>query len=344
MILGKPLRRASLLLGIKRVSSISVCPVYYIARKETFLAFFLKRYSLLTRPLRQVKLHILVHQERNPSGGQYPYDPRYDTAVEAPPALFGPRPLDDSSNTSSEPRVGVVVLESAADDLVRVGGGTSDQLGDAGDDDGRFVAHSLLLLLLLVTRLRLRPGEKAASPPARKVQPLDGVVDGELDGAVNDADQANAQAAVEAAPPLAPQQARGAGPHARVRARGAAVRRYHARLHDPDRVREDLRADARGAGREEVVARRQRCRRAIRRRMRLRLERQQGALGPRLEEEEGRPARRVAQQVRRQPPVQRGDGVRRPGERADQRDGGGRRLVRTRCAALVDWKRGGMEG
>lgn len=176
------------------------------------------------------------------------------------PPLFPPRLPHHPLDAPPKPSVGVVVLQAAADHLVRVGDGAGDQLGDAGDDDGRLVAHPRCLLCLHMM-VFLAPGKRYLLllllllflVALSQVKPLDGIVHGELHGAVGDPQKADAQPPVEPAPPFVPQQARGAGPHARVRAGGGAVRRQHPRLHHPDRVRQDLGDEAGGGGGGEVV-------------------------------------------------------------------------------------------
>lgn len=129
----------------------------------------------LACPLRQVKLHIFVHQEGDPGGGQDPHDTGHDSAVEAPPPFLLPRPPDDAPDTPPKPRVSVVVLQPAPDHLVWVRDGAGDQLRDAGDGDGGFIADPLLA------------GVKRGSPCAtRKVQPLQRIIHCELDGSVGD--------------------------------------------------------------------------------------------------------------------------------------------------------------
>lgn len=124
--------------------------------ERRILRFFMRPgYNLLARPLWQIELHVLIHQESYPGRGQHPHDSGDDAAVETPPSFFHPRPSNDSLDASPKPRVSVVVLQPAADHLVWICYRAGDQLSDAGDDDGSIVAHSLLLRCPPVSRLSI---------------------------------------------------------------------------------------------------------------------------------------------------------------------------------------------
>ncbi len=233
-----------------------------------------------------MKLDILVHQKRHPRRRHNTHHARHQAPIEAAQALLAPDPGDDAAGAAAEALVRVVVLQAAAHDLIRVRGGAGDELGAAGDDDGGLGAHG-----------GGPAGDAAPAQPAAVVCALQRLVDGKLHGAVRDANERDAQAAVEAQHALGAQDGARAGRHGRVRAVGAVVRGQHARLEHPDRVGEHRRGRAgEGAG-DKVVARRG-----------PHVGAGAVALGEEsleagLEEEKGRPAGGVADEVRRQAAV-----------------------------------------
>lgn len=127
------------------------------------------------------------------------------------------------------------------------------------------------------------------------------------------ANHGDAQAAVQPPDALGGVDCPEAGPHGRVGALCALVRGQHARLDDPDRVRQDGRGGAgEGAG-DEVVGRRGAL----------------GAAGEReqvleagFEEEEGGPAEGVAGEVRDEAAVERGEWLGAVCEGSQHGDGG----------------------
>lgn len=227
----------------------------------------------LSHPPGQVVLDILVDQKGHPRRRHDSDDARHKPPIEPPDPFLPPGLADHAPDAASEVLVGLVVLQTAAQDLVRVRDGPGDELGGAGEEHGGLGRER-------------RGGIRARG----RVHALGGFVDGELDGAVGDADEGDGQAAVEAPQTLGSVDVPRAGRHGRVRALGGPVAGEHAGLDDPDRVREGGGDDA-GDGRgEEVVARGG---------VGAAAEDGEGSLGARLEEEEGSPGRRVADEVGR---------------------------------------------
>ena len=234
---------------------------------------------------RQVKLDILIDQKRHPGRGHDPDDTWHQAPVEAGDPFLGPGPPHHAHKAPPECLVGLVVLQAAPEDLIRVRDGPGGELGDARDGKGSPRGHlgvsASLVVSLTGPRARLLGGV---------VELLGGLVHGELDSAVRDAEQGHAQPAVKPARPLALQDCPRPGRHGRIGARSGPVRGQHPCLDDPNGVRQRGRDGAGEQARDEIVA--------------------AGGLGPpaparegrfeaRLEEEERGPAGRVAYQVRR---------------------------------------------
>jgi len=122
-------------------------------------------------------------------------------------------------------------------------------------------------------------------------------------------DKTDARASVEAAPALGLKDVPHAVPHIAIGALGAPIGAQHACLDDPEGVRGERDERARDAGREQVVAGAQLVGTGppI---VPARVQRDELCLDDRFAVEEECPAARVAEEVRRQSPVQAGKRLR----------------------------------
>lgn len=241
--------------------------------------------ATLRHPRRQIVPHILVNQKRHPRSRHHPHHAGHQPPVKPNHALFHPDPPHDASDSPPKPLVGAVILHPAPKNLIRVRHRAGHQLGHAGYHNGSLVGQP---------RVHVPLGDAVV-----KVHPLGGLVHGELDGAVGDAQQRDGKASVEAAHALGAQDRPRAGQHGGVGARGALVRREHARLEHPDGVGEH-RGRGAGEGRGQEVVRRRGADAAV--------GVGDGALEAGLEEEEGRPGRGVSDEVGREAAVEGEDG------------------------------------
>lgn len=300
------------------------------------------------RPPRQIEPDILVHQKGDPRGRQHADHAGHHAPVEPPDALLAPQLPDDAADALPELLLGIALLQPAAQHLERVRRRAGDELGHGRQHQRRLVGeHDLPIAISVAAAVTAaipastrRPAvRRLPHPPLlpRQVHPARGVVDGELHGAVADGEHADGEAAVEAEGPLLAQQGGGAGPHGRVGAGGGAVGREHAGLEDPDGVRDELGEGAGGERGGEEVGGGEAVLLVVGGGVGGRAsEVGDGALDARLEEEEGRPAGRVAEQVRGQAAVEGGERAVGADEGADQRDGG--QVGRGGDGAAVDWE------
>lgn len=272
------------------------------------------RVEELGEPTREVKPHVLVDQERHPRRRHHSDDARNQAAIEAANAFFPPRHPDHASEALAKLLVGLVDLQPASEDLVRVRDSAGDELRGRGDDDGGLSGHA--------------PVVDAHPLAARKVEALGRLVHGELHGAVRHANHGDAQAAVQAADALGGVDCPEAGPHGRVGALCALVRGQHARLDDPDGVRQDRRGGAAEGAGDEVVGGGGALGAAGQ---------GEGVLEAGFEEEEGGPAEGVAGEVRDEAAVERGEGVGAVCEGSQHGDGG--EVVRGGAGGTcADWR------
>lgn len=240
-----------------------------------FAASMSNRNLKLGQPTREVEPHILIDQKRHPRRRHDPNDARDQASIKAANALLPPRHLHHAPEALAKLLVRLVDLQPAPEDLVRIRDGAGDEFRGRRNHERGLGGHA--------------PVVDAHPLAPRKVEALGRLVHGKLHGAVRHADHGDAQAAVQAPNALGGVDCPEARPHGRVGALCAFIRGQHARLDDPDGIRQDGRGGAAEGAGDEVVGGR-------------------GPLGAAgegehvletgFEEEEGGPAEGVAGEVR----------------------------------------------